>query len=508
MSDSSDAEQTQDVIGGDALHSMRLSGFLQDNRDQLLLNIKREFTKPLMDINYQLLFENFHESRLNGTNQESLSSEVSAGGFSSSELLVQLCKFIELEIGNTDPRLKDEKSIRNITQIIAADFGEEVYYNLWKFWFLVPGSSNVVDFDDLGGSTLVGSSNKVTNNLGKMKFIPSKIDPELIFLPVIEKLETKIKRILKQKANPFSYAEVLNDLLSSIKKCLKGEYRVAKKKESDLKSEHINRVVSPLLDFINYLFGTKLASTSEELSFDYQNLQNITTSRLVKARLKALESEKISLYPDMTLLDENEIQNGYDSNMRYLLLEYKTPRILIDLNSPEHFDKTVINKSLIQTYSYALCITGQKSGTIIDFETSLFIKFPKRFTEEPQDKRKRRRQNNNNNDDGNDQSNGKRKLIANIQYYIVDDSQLYNQSQEPTFDQKFNSKILLATEIYNQFLEDEEEPKKPDQKRRKLKASSLISDTASLEHLDENKLESNKIDAPLSRTRSKLVKSE
>ncbi|CAM9020129.1 unnamed protein product [Wickerhamomyces anomalus] len=464
-----------------------------------------------MDINYQLLLENFHESRLNGTNQESLSSEVSAGGFSISELLVQLCKFIELEIENTDPRLKDEKSIRSITQIIAGDFGEEVYYNLWKFWFLVPGSSNVVDFDDLGGSTdLVGSSiNKVTNNLGKMKFIPSKIDPELIFLPVIEKLETKIKRILKQKANPFSYAEVLNDLLSSIKKSLKGEYRVAKKKEFDLKSEHNNRVVSPLLDFINYLFGTKLASTSKELSFDYQNLQNTTTSRLVKKRLKALESEsKITLYPDMTLLDENEIQNGYDSNMRYLLLEYKTPRILIDLNSPEHFNKTVINKSLIQTYSYALCIAGQKSGTIIDFETSLFIKFPKRFTEEPQNKRRRRRQNNNNNNDGDDQSNGKRKLIANIQYYIVDDSQLYNQSEEPTFDQKFNSKILLATEIYNQFLEDEEEPKKSDQKRRKLKASSLISDTASLEHLDETKLEFNKIDALLSRTRSELVESE
>lgn len=472
----------RNIMSGISDHQKKaVIAFIKNNGDQVVLNLQNELNKPLMQVNYNKLFE-----RLKPQDSTDIES------FTKRELLFGLWDFINSRLissplydGAVPPG-----ELNYIDSLTAHKLGQKTFRNLWKFWFIIPGSLNVVDLNEVGRSVLKGTENLVTSSLGQMKFIPSKVNFTTTILPGISKFEAKTERAIMQKDQEI-YRIMTQELLSTIPKCLSRDYHVLGVLERKLEAQFNSRVLEPLLDFVSGLFNKKIKIREKGLNFQKDLSQgHSSTNPLIKKRLESLEKESVELFPDSSIFDESEEQ--INAQKALLLIEHKKPKLEEDIKSSENFNTDVINKSLIQTYSYLLCKECLHLKKIIlnDLVSTVFIKFPDNFCEEGSE---------------NDESNGSSRLIAEIQYYLVNDTHIY--ANDPTIDEKFNSKILLGSMIYDEMFEDEQEPREEPPKRRKVKTSSRILNSLKADfwggELITESLEFND-GVPLSRTRSKI----
>ncbi|ODQ58196.1 hypothetical protein WICANDRAFT_80349 [Wickerhamomyces anomalus NRRL Y-366-8] len=378
------------------------------NRDQLFENIEKEVEKDLVEINHSNLLRNFHHVNSPSSVEPQLTNL----------WISQIYTFILREVLNIDIRCFSVNA-KDVERIEYGPFSFTTFVKLWKLPFSIASSTNV----SLNGSNqmvLNGSSSQLKRRFTDIGIENlSKVNYEGYLLKNIKQMEDEIFDRVR-KLDMYSYKSELKYLLqSSLVHCFGHHgYRLAAASENGLASQFSNRVISPVVEFLSFVFSMTLTHHEDSgLGFG-----NTLPGDSLKKELESLGVSSSHIDKVVTMNSGSASEDGRDKKV--LFIEHRKAPKVSKMGSPDDLEK--IKGILLQVFSYKACSNELNCGIINDLYGSLLVFF-----------------------DSNDFKHTEDGLftLKNVQSYQVNDVEFFYQVDDNE-KHHLNSRIIVSMMIY------------------------------------------------------------
>ncbi|ODQ58305.1 hypothetical protein WICANDRAFT_80450 [Wickerhamomyces anomalus NRRL Y-366-8] len=384
-----------------------IKDIIHANRDQLFENIEKEVEKDLVEINHSNLLRNFHHVNSPSSVEPQLTNL----------WISQIYTFIVLEVLKVDAMRFPKNNKINVDY---GPFSFTTFINLWKLPFSIATSTNV-SLDGRDKMILKGSSNQLTRRLADIEIENfSKVNYEGYLLKNIKQMEDEVFDRVR-KLNISSYIpklKTLLDLTSAI--CFDcHEYRLAAVPEKDLASQFCYRVITPVVEFLSFVFSITLTS-QEDCGLKFDNTLPVDA---LQKELEGLGATSLHADTVVTMVDPDSSDKD-KSDKRVLLIEHKKPPLVSQMRLPDDLEK--IKGILLQVFSYKACSNELNCGIINDLYGSLLVFF-----------------------DSNDFKHTEDGLftLKNVQSYQVNDVEFFHQVDDNE-KHHLTSRIIVSMMIY------------------------------------------------------------